>query len=494
LSNRMSFGSDALFTAFESDGWSANSSKAPTVEDAYKELPTQSPDDKLRKLEIENYHLRRLLNVVKPPKNIDSEKGPICQMNFYHNDTSRAHKDRIIRLVSDYLAEVAREKLEFRMPQLPYQNSAIKVMIDDEEADDHTIIQSVQVYPDEFIVDKIGEPIGGKDPIGARWEVPSYDTLYKDTLCEDPDEDLKKLEERKSKLSKCCFNCGDENCSIAKCPKPKDPEAISKRKEEFMAAIGQRGQQRSGPSVRLFEASDYSTNKKYKDFKPGAISESLRLALGMDKTELPSWVYRMRNAGYPPGWLKEAESYESGVNVKEEGECNEMTHLDLNQGPDQKLVGIDMSRIVTYPGFNAPLPDNCEDKPIKGCPKWSQQDNYRTYVESYCRRQGVKILQKRRISDDNDTQPEDPSKKPKLEMDSDIEIIDELEEKQPEFVPGWVAREEPNQEGSSNKGLPSRSKWAKDVNEFEVAAYQPAPTKTGAYLKLQKTLKQKNEE
>ena len=48
-------------------------------------------------------------------------------MNFYHNDTSRAHKDRIIRLVSDYLAEVAREKLEFKMPQLPYQNSAIKV-------------------------------------------------------------------------------------------------------------------------------------------------------------------------------------------------------------------------------------------------------------------------------------------------------------------------------------------------------------------------------
>ena len=57
------------------------------------------------------------------------------------------------------------------------------------------------------------------------------------------------------------------------------------------------------------------------------------------------------------------------------------------------------------------MPDNCEDKPIKGCPKWSQQDNYRKYVESYCRRQGVKILQKRRISDDNDTQAQDPSKK-----------------------------------------------------------------------------------
>ena len=86
--------------------------------------------------------------------------------------------------------------------------------------------------------------------------------------------------------------------------------------------------------------------------------------------------------------------------------------------------------------------------------------------------------------------------------------IDDLEEKPVEFTPGWVAREEVEDEGTSNKGklnecttqkkhlsgLPNRSKWAKDVNAFEVAAYQPAPTKTGAYLKLQKTLKQKTQE
>ena len=105
------------------------------------------------------------------------------------------------------------------------------------------------------------------------------------------------------------------------------------------------------------------------------MSDALREALGMKVNELPSWVYKMRNAGYPPGWLKgkgnkaanfsqywicfftlviEAESYESGVNVKEEGECNELTHLDINESPEQKLVGIDMSRIIAYPGFNAP--------------------------------------------------------------------------------------------------------------------------------------------
>jgi len=504
----MSFGSDALFTAFEASDWSANASTAPTVEDAYKELPGQSlaPDARLSQLEIENYQLRRLLNVVKPPKNMDSEKGPICQINFYHNDLSRSHKDRIIRMVSDYMVEVKNEKLTFNMPQLPYQKSAIPISIDDnEDADDHTIIQSVQVYPDEFIVDKIGEPIGNHhDPRGARWEVPDYDTLYKDTLALDPEEDLKKLEERKSKLSKCCFNCGDLNCSIAKCPKPKDPAAISKRKEEFMAAIGQRsGPKRSGPSVRLFEASDYSTNKNYKDFKPGAISESLRLALGMDKTELPSWIYRMRNAGYPPGWLKEAESFESvvsGVNVKEEGECNELTHLDLTGGPERKLIGIDMGQIINYPGFNAPLPDNCDDKPPKACPKWSQQDNYRTYVESYCRRQNVKIIQKRRASGDGDAGGNDESAAKKAKLDdteNELEIVDELEEPVPEFKPGWVAHENAEGEGeaeTSNKGLPNRSKWARNVNAFEVAAYQPAPTKTGAYLKLQKTLRQKNEE
>ena len=59
--------------------------------------------------------------------------------------------------------------------------------------------------------------------------------------------DLAKLGERKKKLSKCCFNCGDENCSIAACPHPKDPEAINKRKAEFLAATG--GKMNRGVSV-----------------------------------------------------------------------------------------------------------------------------------------------------------------------------------------------------------------------------------------------------
>ena len=48
------------------------------------------------------------------------------------------------------------------------------------------------------------------------------------------------------------------------------------------------------------------------------------------------------------------------------------------------------------------VPDNVEDKPPKACPKWSNHDNYRSSIESYCNRQGVKILQKRKISSDDE--------------------------------------------------------------------------------------------
>ena len=133
-------------------------------------------------------------------------------------------------------------------------------------------------------MDKIGEPIGTKTSAdAANWRIPEYDSLYRHLLGSNPEEDQAKLEEAKKKLSKCCFNCGSENCSIAKCPKPKDPKEINRRKEEFMKACEALGTPRrnTGPNVRLFEASDYTTSKKFSAFKPGSISDGLRKALGM---------------------------------------------------------------------------------------------------------------------------------------------------------------------------------------------------------------------
>lgn len=42
-------------------------------------------------------------------------------------------------------------------------------------------------------------------------------------------------------------------------------------------------------------------------------SEDLLSALGIDGNTLPPLIYRMRQLGYPPGWLKEAEMENSGL-------------------------------------------------------------------------------------------------------------------------------------------------------------------------------------
>lgn len=44
-------------------------------------------------------------------------------------------------------------------------------------------------------------------------------------------------------------------------------------------------------------------------------SEELLEALGIDGTTLPPLIYRMRQLGYPPGWLKEAEMENSGITM-----------------------------------------------------------------------------------------------------------------------------------------------------------------------------------
>ena len=64
-------------------------------------MPGMSHDSEARVLELqlENGRLKRILNLLKPPRqDKNDEKGPICQINFYHNDASRHHKDEIIKL------------------------------------------------------------------------------------------------------------------------------------------------------------------------------------------------------------------------------------------------------------------------------------------------------------------------------------------------------------------------------------------------------------
>ena len=51
-----------------------------------------------------------------------------------------------------------------------------------DEYDEFRIIQSVQIFPDGYVLDRIGEPIGPFEPKDAHWSLPEYEALYKDLL------------------------------------------------------------------------------------------------------------------------------------------------------------------------------------------------------------------------------------------------------------------------------------------------------------------------
>ena len=109
-------------------------------------------------------------------------------------------------------------------------------------------------------------------------------------------------EENGSKASSnSCFNClGDH--MLPDCPKPRDPKAIAANRRMFT--------KNSQQSTRYH----LDENQRLCHIRPGSEpSKKLREALGLRHNQLPSYVYRLRELGYPPGWLREAQIMHSGM-------------------------------------------------------------------------------------------------------------------------------------------------------------------------------------
>lgn len=109
------------------------------------------------------------------------------------------------------------------------------------------------------------------------------------------------------------------------------------------------------------------------EIKPGKISAELREALNIPENDLPIWIYRMRALGYPPGWLRKAVVDTNDIfdtdssiptNEDETHEANQSNSKKRKQpSPDehQGQVQYDHSKLIEYPGFNAPMPKGCTD-------------------------------------------------------------------------------------------------------------------------------------
>lgn len=99
----------------------------------------------------------------------------------------------------------------------------------------------------------------------------------------------------------------------------------------------------------------YDSCSSEEEIKPGRISAKLREALNLPENDLPIWIYRMRALGYPPGWLKKAIVDTDDIFDTDEPESRK------RKSPSFDEVQYDHSKLIEYPGFNAPMPKNCVD-------------------------------------------------------------------------------------------------------------------------------------
>ncbi|KAM6120073.1 zinc finger CCHC domain-containing protein 8 isoform 1-T1 [Phoenicopterus ruber ruber] len=214
-----------------------------------------------------------------------------------------------------------------------------------------SVVGSV-LYFTNFCLDKLGQPILNENPqLTEGWEIPKYQQVFSQILSLDGQEIQVKP---KSRPKPHCFNCGSEDHQMKDCPKPRNAARISEKRKEFMEACGEASNQNFQQRYHAEEVEE-----RFGKFKPGVISGELQDALGVTDKSLPPFIYRMRQLGYPPGWLKEAEMEHSGLALYD-GKDDGGTEDEGSR--QQKRTTYDVSKLINYPGFNISTPSGIPDE------------------------------------------------------------------------------------------------------------------------------------
>jgi len=156
-----------------------------------------------------------------------------------------------------------------------------------------------------------------------------------------------------------CFNCSSYGHSLKECPKPRDAKAVNNARKEHNSKRNQNAHSRN--PTRYYQD---SPRGKYDGLRPGVLDAETRKLLGLGELDPPPWLNRMREMGYPPGYLDaELEDQPSGITIfddeeiKEEKEKEDGEILEAGNPPDPPKK---MS--VGFPGINAPIPENADEK------------------------------------------------------------------------------------------------------------------------------------
>ncbi|XP_027150825.1 uncharacterized protein LOC113751144 isoform X1 [Coffea eugenioides] len=173
-----------------------------------------------------------------------------------------------------------------------------------------------------------------------------------------------------------CFNCGSYNHALKDCPKPRDNIAVNNARKQHKSRRNQNPSSRN--PTRYYQN---SPGGKYDGLKPGTLDSETRQLLGLGEFDPPPWLNRMREIGYPPGYLDpDNEDQPSGITIfgdeengedTEEGEILDSSHPE----PARKMS-------IEFPGVNAPIPQNADEMRWAAGPSDLNMSRNRSYSRS----------------------------------------------------------------------------------------------------------------
>ncbi|KAJ4833254.1 hypothetical protein Tsubulata_005087 [Turnera subulata] len=153
-----------------------------------------------------------------------------------------------------------------------------------------------------------------------------------------------------------CFNCGSYSHSLKECPKPRDHVAVNNARRQHKSKRHQKPGSRS--ASRYYQN---SSGGKYDGLKPGSLDGETRKLLGLAELDPPPWLNRMRELGYPPGYLDPVdEDQPSGITIFTDED-------DQLEQEDGEIIGMGnpeppKKKSVDFPGINAPIPENADER------------------------------------------------------------------------------------------------------------------------------------
>ncbi|XP_056103339.1 zinc finger CCHC domain-containing protein 8-like isoform X1 [Rhinichthys klamathensis goyatoka] len=369
-------------------------------------------EETVERLKAENEELKRKLNILSRPTGIkiaDSKTdGPLCQVNYGNSIISKQCRkdieDFIYCLVEKRLHECNNDPEGSALHVNPHHSSFVmeesykaKTSSDSQLIKNAFSIIGSVLYFTNFCVDKLGQPLLNENPqLTEGWEVPKYQQVFGQIIALEGQE----VQVKEKRPRPCCFNCCSEDHQLRDCPKPKDMARINEKRKEFS--------QNSSPSNQRYHAEE--VEERFAKYKPGIMSEDLLDALGITVNTLPPFIYRMRELGYPPGWLKEAEMENSGLILYDGSNDEDENHPSQN-------TSYDVSKLVDFPGFNVSTPPNIRDdyRSFGSIPMQPQQwkQNFAAFLSSNFPSQATSCSKRRQESEST------PQKTKKLRTNSE---------------------------------------------------------------------------